>query len=93
MRLMMRELITRFGRENLGVLWLVGEPMMFTWASRPVERCGTRARHRHTDRRLRGHGLFLGAHVAQCGWTRCSAASNRIRPLLFHRSVHIIDVC
>jgi capsular polysaccharide transport system permease protein len=28
--LLLRELITRFGRENLGVLWLVGEPMLFT---------------------------------------------------------------
>ena len=28
--LLMRELITRFGRENLGVLWLIGEPMIFT---------------------------------------------------------------
>jgi capsular polysaccharide transport system permease protein len=28
--LLMREVITRFGRENLGVLWLVAEPMMFT---------------------------------------------------------------
>lgn len=26
----MREIITRFGRHNLGVLWLIGEPMMFT---------------------------------------------------------------
>ena len=28
--LLMREVITRFGRENVGVLWLIGEPMMFT---------------------------------------------------------------
>ena len=28
--LMMREIITRFGRKNLGVLWLMGEPMLFT---------------------------------------------------------------
>ena len=28
--LLMREVITRFGRENVGVLWLFGEPMMFT---------------------------------------------------------------
>lgn len=28
--LMMREVITRFGRDNLGVLWLIGEPMIFT---------------------------------------------------------------
>ncbi|AQR60890.1 ABC transporter [Brevundimonas sp. LM2] len=27
--LMMREVITRFGREGLGFLWLVGEPLMF----------------------------------------------------------------
>ncbi|MHB0992492.1 MAG: ABC transporter permease [Burkholderiales bacterium] len=27
--LMMREMITRFGREGLGVLWLIGEPAMF----------------------------------------------------------------
>jgi len=30
MRCLMREIITRFGRENLGVLWLVAEPMLFT---------------------------------------------------------------
>lgn len=28
--LLLRELITRFGRRNLGVLWLVAEPMLFT---------------------------------------------------------------
>ena len=28
--LMMREVITRFGRDNLGTLWLIAEPMMFT---------------------------------------------------------------
>ena len=28
--LMMREVITRFGRDNLGVLWVVAEPMIFT---------------------------------------------------------------
>lgn len=27
--LMMREMITRFGREGLGFLWLIGEPLMF----------------------------------------------------------------
>ena len=28
--LMMREVITRFGRQNLGVLWVFVEPMIFT---------------------------------------------------------------
>lgn len=27
--LMMREMVTRFGREGLGFLWLIGEPLMF----------------------------------------------------------------
>lgn len=27
--LMMREMITRFGREGIGFLWLIGEPLMF----------------------------------------------------------------
>ena len=51
--LMMREVITRFGRDNLGALWLIAEPMIFTlgivtlWtamglnhgSSLPVRRC------------------------------------------------------
>ncbi|MDP3612675.1 MAG: capsule polysaccharide export ABC transporter permease, partial [Rubrivivax sp.] len=42
--LMMREVITRFGRHNLGALWLVAEPMIFTlgvaavWASAGLNR-------------------------------------------------------
>ena len=27
--LMMREMVTRYGREGLGFLWVVGEPLMF----------------------------------------------------------------
>ena len=27
--LMMRELITRFGRENIGFLWIMAEPLLF----------------------------------------------------------------
>jgi len=37
--LTMREVITRFGRENLGVLWLVGEPMLFTLCLLYTSRC------------------------------------------------------
>ena len=28
--LLMREIITRYGRDNLGFLWLFAEPMLFT---------------------------------------------------------------
>ena len=27
--LMMREIVTRFGREGFGFLWLIGEPLLF----------------------------------------------------------------
>src|SRR6202789_1171942 len=45
--LMMREVITRYGRDNLGVLWLVGEPMIFTlgvatlWSAAKLTHGGT----------------------------------------------------
>src|SRR5208282_2917688 len=55
--LMMRELITRYGRDNLGVLWLVGEPMIFTLG---VTTLWSAAGLAH------GGGLLIGADVAQC---------------------------
>ena len=57
--LILRELHTRYGRENIGFLWVVGEPILFcggvaiAWDRRPP---GARARpagHRHRDHRLR----------------------------------------
>lgn len=30
--LMLREVITRYGRRGLGFLWLIGEPLLFTGA-------------------------------------------------------------
>jgi capsular polysaccharide transport system permease protein len=90
--LMMRELITRFGRENLGVLWLVGEPMIFTlgvttlWSAMGLSH---------------GTGIPIVA-FAVTGYSsvlmwrnsasRCSGAVEANKPLLYHRSVHVIDV-
>jgi capsular polysaccharide transport system permease protein len=90
--LMMRELITRFGRENLGVLWLVGEPMIFTlgvatmWSALGLNH---------------GHGISVVA-FAVTGYSsvlmwrnatsRCGAALESNKPLLYHRSVQVIDV-
>jgi capsular polysaccharide transport system permease protein len=53
--LMMRELITRYGRDNLGVLWLVGEPMIFTLGVTTLW---------HPNRCFRGYGLFICLNVA-----------------------------
>jgi capsular polysaccharide transport system permease protein len=90
--LMMRELITRFGRENLGVLWIVGEPMIFTLG---VATLWTALGLSH------GTGIPIVA-FAVTGYSsvlmwrnsasRCSAAVEMNKPLLYHRSVQVIDV-
>lgn len=90
--LLMREVITRFGRHNLGVLWLVGEPMLFT--------CGIAILWS-----IMGHQSGPGMPVvafAVTGYSsvlvwrntvlRCSIAVQENRPLLYHRNVHVIDV-
>jgi len=90
--LMMRELITRYGRDNLGVLWLVGEPMIFTLG---VTTLWSAAGLAH------GGGLPIVA-FAVTGYSsvlmwrnatsQCSAGIEQNKPLLFHRGVLIIDV-
>lgn len=89
--LLLRELITRFGRENLGVLWLVGEPMMFTvgivalWS---------------LARLHQGVGLPIVA-FAITGYStillwrntvgRCVSAAGDNKQLLYHRNVRVFD--
>src|SRR5450631_4545119 len=89
--LMMREIITRFGRENLGVLWLVGEPMLFTLG---VAALWTISEIHH------GSGMPIVAfavtgYSSVLMWrnsaTRSTGAVSQNKPLLFHRNVQIID--
>jgi ABC-type polysaccharide/polyol phosphate export permease len=87
----MREIITRFGRENLGVLWLVGEPMLFTLG---VTTLWTAAGLHH------GSPIPIAA-FAVTGYSsvlmwrnsanRTSAAVMQNKQLLYHRNVRIID--
>jgi capsular polysaccharide transport system permease protein len=90
--LMMREVITRFGRENVGVLWLVGEPMIFTlgiatlWAAAGMN-----------------HGSAIPiVAFAVTGYSsvlmwrnavgRCTSGVQQNLNLLYHRNVRVIDV-
>lgn len=90
--LMMREIITRFGRDNLGVLWLVAEPMIFTlgivtlWTMTGM-----------------GHGSSLPivafavtGYSSVLLWRNCASralgAIDANLPLLYHRNVKVIDV-
>ena len=91
--LMMRELITRFGRDNLGVLWLVGEPMIFTLG---VATLWSAAGLAHGGTGIPIVAFAVTGYSSVLMWrnatTQCSAGIEQNKPLLFHRSVLIIDV-
>lgn len=90
--LMMREVITRFGRDNLGVLWVVGEPMIFTvgvitlWtlsgmnhgSSLPIAAFG-----------ITGYSSVL---MWRNSVNRCNSALQVNFNLLYHRNVQVLDV-
>lgn len=90
--LLMREIITRYGRHNIGVLWLFAEPMMFTlgivamWSA-------THTLHTTTlpivTFSLTGYSCVLLWRNAA---TRCSKAIEPNRSLLFHRNVRVLDL-
>jgi capsular polysaccharide transport system permease protein len=90
--LLMREIITRFGRENLGVLWLVGEPMLFTlgvatlWAAAGL----------HHGSPIPIVAFAVTGYSSVLMWrnsaNRSGGAIAQNKPLLFHRNVRVIDV-
>jgi ABC-type polysaccharide/polyol phosphate export permease len=90
--LLMRELITRFGRENLGVLWLVAEPMLFTLG---IVTLWTAAGLNHGSR-IPIVAFAVTGYSSVLMWrnsaSRATTAVANNKPLLFHRNVQIIDV-
>jgi ABC-type polysaccharide/polyol phosphate export permease len=90
--LMMREVITRFGRENLGVLWLVGEPMIFTLG---VATLWSLATFRHASV-IPIVAFAVTGYSSVLMWRNASShaggAVAQNKSLLFHRNVRVIDV-
>src|SRR5216684_8184356 len=90
--LLMREIITRFGRENLGVLWLVAEPMLFTLG---VATLWTAAGLRHGSA-IPIVAFAVTGYSSVLMWrnsaNRAGSAVANNKPLLFHRNVQILDV-
>ena len=91
--LMMREIQTRYGRKNIGFLWIIGEPILFTF--------GVIAMRAFLPFGLEGHGIglvpflmtgympflvyrHLLAHAIHCIRTN--------QHVLYHRQVKIIDL-
>jgi capsular polysaccharide transport system permease protein len=90
--LLMREIITRFGRENLGVLWLIVEPMLFTLG---VTTLWTAAGLHHGSP-IPIVAFAVTGYSSVLMWrnsaSRATAAVAHNKPLLFHRNVQVIDV-
>lgn len=90
--LLMREAITRFGRENVGILWLVGEPMIFTLG---VAALWTAAGLDHGSSMpivafaVTGYSSVL---LWRNSVNRCNGGVHQNRNLLYHRNVRLLDV-
>ena len=90
--LILRELITRFGRENLGVLWLVAEPLIFTlgvatlWTATGLHRASN----------LPIVAFAITGYSSVLMWrnsaSHCAGAIEVNKSLLYHRPVHVLDV-
>ncbi|MFL6707433.1 MAG: ABC transporter permease [Massilia sp.] len=90
--LLMREIITRYGRHNIGFLWLFVEPMMFTLG---VTALWTFAKASHGSS-LPIAAFALTGYSSVLLWRnmpgRCCGALEPNRSLMFHRNVKIIDI-
>jgi len=89
--LILREVLTRYGRHNIGFLWMIIEPMMFTggvtliYSLRPMSHGG-----------LTGAQMVLTGYSAILLWrnipNRCLGALEPNLSLFFHRMVKPLDV-
>ncbi len=90
--LVLREMITRFGRENLGVLWLVVEPMIFTLGVTALW-SASGARHGSS---LPIIAFAITGYSSVLMWrntvNRCTGGIRDNANLLYHRNVRVIDV-
>ena len=84
--LIMRELHTRYGRDNIGYLWMILEPMMLASAVALLHVGGST--HYGTDIRpvpfaILGYGVFI---IFRGIFTRAEGALESNQPLLYHRN-------
>lgn len=90
--LLLREMLTRYGRHNIGFMWLFVEPMMFTLGVTALW-TATQAIH---GSNLPIVAFAVTGYSSVLLWrnmpTRCIDALEPNRSLLYHRHVRVIDV-
>ena len=90
--LLMREILTRYGRHNIGFMWLFGEPMIFTLGVTVL----WNIMNHHTEGGISITAFVLTGYSTILLWRnmpgRCVMAIAPNAPLLFHRQVKPIDV-
>ena len=89
--LMIRELTTRFGRENIGFLWIMAEPLLFAGLVGLIWRLTKGSEE---------HGISVVAFIVtgyipitlfRHGVSRCVAVFTANGSLLYHRQIKILD--
>lgn len=90
--LLMREVITRFGRHGLGALWIMLEPMLFTLGVTAL----WYAANLHTVSNIPIVAFAITGYSSVLLWrnaaNRCSKAIEPNLALMYHRNVMVIDL-
>lgn len=90
--LLLREMTTRYGRENIGFLWIIGEPILFC-AGVSILWTATRPSHEHG---LPMTAFVITGYVPLTMWRHCLMRAVRAfesnGSLLFHRQVTPLDI-
>lgn len=90
--LILREMHTRYGRENIGYVWLILEPMLLAMMVGIIHARGTRVNFGDITAvplALLGYGNFM---VFRSIFTRGEGALEQNLPLMYHRTVKPLDI-
>lgn len=89
--LLMREIITRYGRHNIGFMWMFVEPMLFTLG---VATLWSVSKMGHTDMPI--FAFAITGYSSVLLWrnmgNRCSFCIEPNLALMYHRNVKVIDI-
>jgi ABC-2 type transport system permease protein/capsular polysaccharide transport system permease protein len=90
--LLMREILTRYGRHNIGFLWLFAEPMLFTLGVTILWNMG----NHHTYSGISITAFVLTGYSMILLWrnmpNRCVGIISPNATLFFHRQIRPIDI-